>query len=106
MEDLDLELDDIVIFELPAFEDVEAFCERFRPRWAGWSHADEQVWLFTARLSTGDGDIASLLREAQELLSERRLAAVRYCLDGRVYVLEAVFRHDSHALGTIETGRG
>ena len=45
MDDSNLELDEIVIFELPTFPDLEAFCERFRPRWSGWSHADEQVWL-------------------------------------------------------------
>ena len=92
--ELELELDDVVIFELPTFEDVEAFCERLRPRWDGWSHADEQVWLFTADLAA-DGELASLLREAQDLLSELGLSAVRYCLDGRLYVLEAARSADA-----------
>lgn len=94
MDDLDLELDDVVIFELPTFEDVEAFCERLRPRWEGWSHADEHVWLVTANLGASRGDLASLFREAQDLLSELGLAAIRYYLDGRVYVLEAARRLD------------
>jgi hypothetical protein len=97
MDELDLELDDIVIFELPTFEDVEAFCDRFRPHWQGWSHADEQVWLFTARLDAG-GNLASLLRDAQALLAELGLAAIRYCLDGRLYVLEAARPPDSALL--------
>lgn len=88
MDDLDSGLDDALIFELPTFEDVEAFCERFRPRWEGWSHCDDQVWLFTARLD-GTGDVATLLREAQELVAELGLSAIRFCLDGRVYALEA-----------------
>jgi hypothetical protein len=91
MDDSNLELDEIVIFELPTFPDLEAFCERFRPRWSGWSHADEQVWLFTADLDSG-GDIASLFRDAQVLLSELGVAAIRYWLDGRVYALEAAGR--------------
>ena len=52
MDDFDFELDDIVMFELPTFPDMEAFCDRFRPRWQGWSHSDEHVWLFSARLGT------------------------------------------------------
>jgi hypothetical protein len=100
MDDLDFELDDIVIFELPTFEDVEAFCDRFRPRWDGWSHADEQVWLVTADLGEGAGDLASLLREAQ-----LGLPAIRYCLDGRVYVLEAARRHDPEAQPALAPGR-
>jgi hypothetical protein len=92
MDDFDLDLDDVVIFELPTFEDLEAFCERFRPRWEGWSHADEQIWVFAARLDGSDA-VASLLREAQVLIAERGRAAIRYYLDGRVYVLEAARPH-------------
>ena len=94
MDDRNLEYDDVVIFELPTFEYLEAFCERFRPRWAGWSHADDQVWLFAADLGSC-GDIASLFREAQLLLSELGVTAVRYCFDGRVYVLDAAGTPDA-----------
>lgn len=89
MDDLDLGLDDIVVFELPTSAHVDAFSERFRSWWEGWSHADEQVWLFAALVDTGDGNFASLLREAQELLAELGLAAIRFWVDGRVYVVEA-----------------
>jgi hypothetical protein len=84
----DFELDDVVIFELPTVEAVEAFRKRFRPRWDGWSDADGQVWLFTARLHP-EADLAVLLREAHELSAELGLADVRFCLDGRLYVLDA-----------------
>lgn len=86
MDDYDFE--NTVIFELPAFEDVEAFVDRLRPRWEGWTHADEDLWLFTAHLD-GGGELATLLREAQELVAELGLPAIRFCLDGRVYALEA-----------------
>jgi hypothetical protein len=88
MEDLDLELDDVVLFELPTHEDVEAFCDRIRPRWEGWSDAEENVWLVTARLERS-GDLAPLLREAQELIAELGLDAIDFCLDGRAYRLDA-----------------
>jgi hypothetical protein len=82
-------LDDIVIFELPSFADVEAFCDRFQPRWAGWSHADHDASLFAARLSATPDDLALLLREAQQLLTELGLATSWYWLDGRLFELEA-----------------
>ena len=88
MDDLDRELDDTVLFELPRREDVRAFRDRLRPRWEGWSDADGEVWLFTAQLERGR-DLVPLLREAQELVGELGLASIRYCLDGRVYLLEA-----------------
>jgi hypothetical protein len=88
MHDLDLELDDVVLFELPTQEDVEAFCARIRTRWGGWSDADEDVWLVTAELK-GGGDLVPLLHQARALVSELGLPGIRYCLDGRIYVLEA-----------------
>ena len=86
--DLDLELDDAVLFELATQDDVEAFRDRIRPRWGGWSDADGDLWLFTAQLENGR-DLAPLLREAQELLGELGHDAIRFCLDGRIYVLDA-----------------
>lgn len=88
MDDLDFELDDSVMFELPTLQHVEAFSDRFRPHWEGWSDPDERGWLFTARLQPQD-DVALLLREAQELLAELGIAEIRFYLDGRVYVLDA-----------------
>ena len=88
MNDLDLQLDDVVIFELRAQEHVDAFCRRIRPRWEGWSDTEEDVCLFTAELD-GSGDLAPLLREVQQLVAELGLTVISYWLDGRVYVLEA-----------------
>ena len=85
--DLDLALDDVVLFELPNPEDVEAFRQRIRPRWEGWSDADGELWLFTAQLEKSR-DLAPLLREAQELVAELGIGAIRFCLDGRIYVLD------------------
>jgi hypothetical protein len=88
MDDFAFELDDVVIFELPTFTDVEAFADRFGARWDGWSHADDQGCLFTARL-VADPDVADLLRDAQALVSELGLASIRFYLDSRVYRLDA-----------------
>lgn len=89
MHELDLELDDVVMFELPTLPDSDAFAARLRSRWPGWSDVDENVWLFTAELMGGDGELAELLREAAELLVELGLTAIRFCVDGRLYILAA-----------------
>jgi hypothetical protein len=94
--DLDLELDDAVLFELATEEDVDAFRDRIRPRWGGWSDADGDLWLFTAQLENGR-DLAPLLREAQEVLGELGRDAIRFCVDGRIYLLEAT--RSPHAAG-------
>lgn len=88
MDELDLQLSDVVLFELPTFEDSQAFRVRFRPRWPGWSVDDEGVWLFAADLSDARADLPQLLREAQDLMVERGLPAIRFVLDDRIYVLE------------------
>jgi hypothetical protein len=87
MDDLDLELDDVVIFELPTPEHVDVFDARLRPRWEGWSQRDGPAWLFTARLDAKAG-LTALFLEVQKLMGELGLAAIRFCLDGRVYDLE------------------
>lgn len=88
MDELDLQLSDVVLFELPTFEAAQAFRVRLRPRWPGWSHDDDQVWLFAAELSDEVDDLALLLREAQGLVAELGLTAVLFAVDGRAYVLD------------------
>src|SRR5262249_46289433 len=95
MHDLDLQLDSGVLFELPSLADSDAFSARLRSRWPGWSDADEGVWLFTAELRGNEGDLAELLRTAEELLIELGLTAIRFCVDGRLYVLEPARRREA-----------
>jgi hypothetical protein len=89
MDEFEAQLNDIVLFELPSFEDTQAFRVRFRPRWPGWSVDENDIWLFAVDLTDASGDLPQLLREAQELLAERGLTVIRFILDGRDYLLEA-----------------
>jgi hypothetical protein len=89
VDELDFQLSDVVLFELPTFEAAQAFRVRLRSRWPGWSHDDAPVWLFAAEFTDEADDLALLLREAQALLAELDIAAVVFNLDGRVYVLDA-----------------
>lgn len=89
MDELDLQLSDIVLFELPTFQAAQAFRVRLRSRWPGWSHDDDQVWLFAAEIGADVDDLALLLRESQQLLAELDVPAVAFFLDGRTYALDA-----------------
>ena len=89
MDALDLQLDDVVLFELPTRASSDALAARLRSRWPGWSEADDPVWLVAAELQGGEGELAQLLREAQAVLAELDLPYLRFCIDGRVYTLEA-----------------
>jgi hypothetical protein len=88
MDELDLDLDDYVLFELPTMEDVEAFEDRLRPRWPGWSVADDDIWLVAADVTGEPDELPQLFREAQQLLDELGLPDMRFFLDGRVYWLQ------------------
>jgi hypothetical protein len=94
MDEFEREFSNVVLFELPSFEDSTAFRVRLRSRWPGWSHEDEEVWLFAAELGDEPGDLALLLREAQEVLADRDLPAICFTLDDRVYVLVAAAREE------------
>lgn len=89
MDELDLQLSEIALFELPSFEAAQAFRVRLRPRWPGWSHDDEGLWLFAVELGDEPDALALVLREAQDLIAELDLLAVLFVLDGRSYVLPA-----------------
>lgn len=100
MYELDLQLDDIVMFELPTLACNAAFSLRLRSRFPGWSAHDDAGWLFAAELLEDGEGMAVLLREAQDLLDELGLPAIRFCLDGVVYTLEAQRAHDGAAVAS------
>lgn len=89
MDELDLQLSEILLFELPTFAAAQAFRVRLRQRWPGWSHDDEGLWLFAAEIGPEPDALALLLREAQQLVTDLDLLAVVFVLDGRSYVLAA-----------------
>jgi hypothetical protein len=78
----------MIFFEIPAFADVKRFCERIRPHWPGWKLLDVDVWLVGATVKVDDADLAALLRSVEAAITELDLLAIRYCLDGRFYVMD------------------
>ena len=87
MEPVTAETSEMIFFEIPAYADVEQFCARIRPRWPGWKMLDVDVWLVGASVKVDDSDLAVLLRAVGDAIAELDLVAIRYCVDGRFYVM-------------------
>jgi hypothetical protein len=83
------ELDDLVLFELPVYADVDALSRRVRPRWRGWTRREDDLWLVAAEVDVDPADLATLLREVEAFVADEGLLAIRFCLDGRFHVMEA-----------------
>ena len=67
------ELNCEVLFEIPTCTNVEILSARLRPRWAGWTRLEGDVWLVAAELADDGTDVVALLRE----------------VDGRFHIMEA-----------------
>jgi hypothetical protein len=95
VEDVAAELSEMILFEIPAYANVKQFCARIRHRWPLWQVLDDDVWLVGVRTKVDDADLAVLLREVEAVVSELDLQAIRYCLDGRFYIMECVVASES-----------
>ena len=82
-------LSNVVRFELPAYVDVDEFGARIRERWPGTIQLKGDIWVVSARVKSTADDLAHLLRRVETYVADTDLQAIRYCLDGRYYVMEA-----------------
>ena len=81
-------MSETIFFEIPVYADVERFCALIRPNWPGWKMLDVDVWLVGATVEVDDVDLGALLRTVETAIPELGLPAIRYCLDGRFYVMD------------------
>ena len=83
-------LDELVIFELPNRHFAEGLLAHLSQKRFAWMQNDEHAAVVAALLNTDTLDLAVLLRTVQSWLSRTGLVAIRFELDGRPYVLDAV----------------
>ena len=87
----------VVLFELPTKAAGERLLQHLgSTRWA-WLEAGEGISVLGALLYPDPGDLAVLLRSVQAWVERSWLAAIRFELDGRTYVLEGA----KQALGAL-----
>jgi hypothetical protein len=83
-------LDELVIFELPNRHFAEDLLAQLSPKRFAWMQNDEHAAVVAVLLNADSLDLAVLLRTVQSWLSRTGLVAIRFELDGRPYVLDAV----------------
>jgi hypothetical protein len=83
-------LNEVVVFELPTKLWAQSLMTYLAPGRLTWAD-DGDAWTVVGALLNPDvDDLAALLRSVQAWLDRSGLAAMRFEVDGRTYVLEAV----------------
>jgi hypothetical protein len=81
---------DQVHFEVADFAAAVRLTRRLGRAWlVSLMHEEQEVNVVTAAVLSEPSDLAALLREVEAWVEEESLCAIRYLLDGRMYVLEA-----------------
>jgi hypothetical protein len=78
---------EVVLFELPTRWFAARLLEHVGTERFAWHAPAVGVPVIAVRLTTEEDDIAVLLRSVQSWLEEFGLVAIRFEVDGRVYVL-------------------
>jgi hypothetical protein len=86
---VDEALSETVVFELLGQAEGERLCERLRARWFVGQYKSDDLVLVAAELRPDEGDLAVLLRAVKLWAADSAIAALRFYLDGREYVLES-----------------
>jgi hypothetical protein len=81
-------LDEIVLFELPTRWWAERLLAYVALDHLAWLQTDDEAAVVGVLLSPDEGDVARLLRAVHRWVNRSGIAAVRFELDGRTYLLE------------------
>jgi hypothetical protein len=82
-------LSDIVLFELPTRTSAHRLVGHLALTRLSWLEEGDDACVVGAFLQLEDADLAVLLRSVQEWVEQAQLAAIRFEVDGRTYVLAA-----------------
>lgn len=84
-------LNEIVLFEVPDAQSARGLFAYVAPRRLAWHQRADEGSIVGVVLNPDADDLALLLRAVQAWLDGVNLAAIRFELDGRTYVLEPVY---------------
>lgn len=82
-------LDEIVVFELPTRVHADRLMEHVGSERFAWRQPADGIFLVGVLLTSDELDLAQLLRSVQAWLLRVGVAAMRFEVDGRSYVLDA-----------------
>ena len=87
--DLGNGLTETVQFELPDLAEAARLATLLRSSWAVSVNEEGDVALVDVYIRASRKDLASLMRTVEDWVARESLRAIRFDLDGRVYILEA-----------------
>ena len=87
--DLGYGLTETVQFELPDLAGAARLATLLRSRWAVSVNEEDDVALVDVYVKALHADLASLMRTVEDWVARESLRAIRFELDGRVYILES-----------------
>ena len=85
----DTEFDEIVFFEMPTGDDAQQLWLRLHTARLAWLHRREDMLFVAVALRAERWDLALLLREVQNWVTDCGLSPILYELDGRCYEMRA-----------------
>ena len=87
--DLGNGLTETVQFELPDLAGAARLATLLRSRWAVSVNEEDDVAIVDVYIRASRTDLASLMRTVEDWVARESLRAIRFELDGRVYILES-----------------
>ena len=87
--DLGNGLTETVQFELPDLAGAARLATLLRSSWAVSVNEEDDVALVDVYIRASRTDLASLMRTVEDWVAKESLRAIRFDLDGRVYILES-----------------
>jgi hypothetical protein len=81
-------LDDIVLFELLTRDAAEELLKHVSSARLAWMQPGPTAAVVGVLLNPVDEDLAALMRQVEAWAANKSLAAVRFEVDGKTYVLE------------------
>jgi hypothetical protein len=87
--DLGYGLTETVRFELPELAHAARLATLLRSRWAVSVNEEDHIALVDVYIRASSKDFASLMRSVEDWVARESLRAIRFELDGRVYLLES-----------------
>jgi hypothetical protein len=87
--DLGNGLTETVQFELPDLAGAARLATLLRSRWAVSVNEEDDVAIVDVYIRASRTDLASLMRLVEDWVARESLRAIRFEIDGRVYIMES-----------------
>jgi hypothetical protein len=75
-------------FQVPSIADAAELFKELRPRWGGWMESGLDGTFVVVPVPERISELNQLLAEVENWITRQSFLAIRFYLDGRVYILQ------------------